>query len=330
MVIEKSIAAAKAREGTIVLPEGHEPRVQSAAARLAAEGVCRVLLIGGEAPKCETLDFAKDLRREALIGDVVRKREKMSRTMAERLLSKPAYFAGALVAAGHADGMVAGADTPTRRIIEAGQMTVGLSEGVETPSSFFVMMLGSKSMIFADCALNVAPTAEQLADIAIASAKSAKSLLGEARVALLSYSTLGSGAGAEVDRVKEALAIAKERAPSLQIDGEYQADTALNRSTAEKKGAGGAVAGQANVLIFPSLEAGNIAYKLVQELAGAQAVGPFLQGFAKPICDLSRGATVNDIIAAAAVTLSMGQEAAPTQGLGLGMGAGLGQSSPAS
>ena len=203
------------------------------------------------------------------------------------------------------DGMVAGAATPTRRIIEAGQMTVGLAEGVETPSSFFLMAFEQRTLIFADCALNVAPDAAQLADIAIASARSAIALVGEARVAMLSFSTLGSGAGEEVERVTGALAIAKARAPELQIDGEFQADTALNAAIAAKKGAGGAVAGQANVLIFPSLEAGNIAYKLVQELAGAQAVGPFLQGFARPVCDLSRGATADDIVAAAAVTLAM-------------------------
>lgn len=305
MVIEKAIAAAKARQGRIVLPEGDDPRVQSAAARLAAERLAEVFLIGGQAPGCTTLDVGADPRRGDLAALIAARREKMKPGMAERLLAKPAYYAGALVAAGHADTMVAGAATPTRRIIEAGQMTIGLADGVETPSSYFLMSMRAQTLIFADCALNVAPNAAELADIAIASARSAQALLGEARVALLSYSTLGSGAGIEVDRVTGALAIIKDRAPDLTIEGEFQADTALNRAIAAKKGADGKVAGRANVLIFPSLEAGNIAYKLVQELAGAQAVGPFLQGFSRPICDLSRGASVNDIIAASAVSLSV-------------------------
>ena len=306
MVIEKCVERAKAAGRTVVLPEGGDPRVQSAAARVAAEGIARVLLIGGAAPGCETLDPASDPRCERLAELVAARRAKMTPAMAGRLLAKPAYFAGALVAAGEAHGLVAGAATPTRRIIEAGSMTVGLADGVETPSSFFLMALGARTLVFADCALNVNPGAAELADIAIASARSASALLGEARVAMLSFSTLGSGAGAEVDKVREAVAIARDRAPDLAIDGEFQADTALNATIAGRKGATGDVAGRANVLVFPTLDAGNIAYKLVQELSGAQAIGPFLQGFARPVCDLSRGATEYDIVAAIAVTMAMG------------------------
>ena len=306
MVIENCIEAAKAAGRTIVLPEGDDQRVQNAATRVAKDGIARLLLIDGEAPGCETLDPSSDPRRSELAGQIAAKREKMKPAMAERLLTKPAYFAGALVAAGLADGMVAGAVTPTRRIIEAGSMTVGLADGVETPSSFFLMTVGERTLVFADCALNVNPDAAALADIAIASARSAAALLGEARVAMLSFSTMGSGAGPEVDKVREALALARKRAPELSIDGEIQADTALNAAIAQRKGAEGPVAGQANVLIFPTLDAGNIAYKLVQELAGAQAIGPFLQGFARPVCDLSRGASEDDIVAAIAVTAAMG------------------------
>lgn len=306
-VLERCFTAARERPGTVVLPEGGEARVAEAATRLAAEGLARVLLIGGEAPGCETLDPATDPRRDDLAAVIAGQRARMTTAMAARLLTKPAYFAGALVAAGLADGMVAGATMPTRRVIEAGLMTVGLAEGVATPSSFFLMALPGRPLIFADCAFNVEPDASELADIAIASGRTAEALIGEARVAMLSFSTLGSGAGAGVTRVQQALARARERAPGLAIDGEFQADTALNAAIAARKGAGGDVAGQANVLIFPSLEAGNIAYKLVQELAGAQAVGPILQGFARPVCDLSRGASAADIVAAAAITLALGR-----------------------
>lgn len=298
--------AARANLRRIVLPEGEEPRIRAAAGRLAAEGLAIPVLIGGAAPGCETVDPANDPRRGELAALVAARRARMTEGMAARLLAKPLYFGGALVAAGHAAAMVAGAASPTRRVIEAGMMTVGPATGVAVPSSFFLMLVGGRALVFADCALNLDPSASELADIAVASGRSAARLLGAARVAMLSYSTTGSGAGPSVAKVVEATRLARERAPDLAIDGEFQADAALNPGVAAKKGAGGAVAGQANVLVFPDLNSGNIAYKLVQELAGAQAVGPFLQGFARPVCDLSRGATVDDIVAAAVVTLAMG------------------------
>jgi len=195
--------------------------------------------------------------------------------------------------------MIAGADVPTRRVIEAASIAIGMAEGVRTVSSFFLMLFpDGREMIFADCAVNVDSDAEALADIARATAFSAQALLGEARVALLSFSTGTSGSGPSVDKVRIA-------AEATGFAGPVQADAALNAAIAAKKGAPGA--GEANVLIFPSLDAGNIAYKLAQELAGAQAVGPFLQGFARPVCDLSRGASVEDIIAATAVTIAIGR-----------------------
>jgi phosphate acetyltransferase len=168
------------------------------------------------------------------------------------------------------------------------------------------MTLPGRTLLFADCALNVAPSATQLADIAVASARSGAALLGQARTALLSFSTHDSGAGAEVDRVRAAVALARAHAPDLAFDGPLQADAALDAAVARRKGAEGAVAGQANVLVFPSLEAGNIGYKLVQQLAGARAIGPVLQGFARPLSDLSRGATVDEIVATVVLTLAMG------------------------
>jgi phosphate acetyltransferase len=305
-VLDRAFAGAREARRTVVLPEGGEPRVAEAAARLAAERLARVLLIGGAAPGAETIDPASDTRRAALAELVAGRRARMTPAMAGRLLDRPACFAGALVAAGEADAMVAGAATPTRRVIEAGLLTVGLAPGVETPSSFFLMALpGGRTLIFADCALTVAPTAAQLADIAVASARSGAALLGEARTALLSFSTRGSGAGPEVERVREAVALARARAPDVAFEGEIQADAALDAAIARRKGVAGPVAGQANVLVFPSLDAGNISYKLVQQLAGARAIGPVLQGFARPVSDLSRGASVDEIVATAVLTLAM-------------------------
>ncbi|MEM9269257.1 MAG: phosphate acyltransferase, partial [Pseudomonadota bacterium] len=217
-------------------------------------------------------------------------------------LARPMFAGAAMVAAGEADALVAGVETPTKRVIEAALMAIGLAPGVDVPSSFFLMLKeGSEPLILADCALAVAPEARELAAIAWASAASAEALLGAARVAMLSYSTGTSGAGDSVDRVREAAAALED----LTLVGPVQADAALNPAIASKKGLEGWNE-PANVLVFPALDAGNIAYKLLQELAGYDAIGPCLQGFARPVCDLSRGASAQDIVRATVVTLALG------------------------
>lgn len=286
-VIETAIEAARARKARVVLPEMEDERTAEAATRLVAAGLAEAVPL---APPSEALSEVLVTARGVKPG------------IAARMIERPLIRAAAMVASGHADAMVAGAVSPTRRVIEAASLAIGLADGIEAPSSFFLMIFPSgREMIFADCAVNTEPDARALASIASASAGSGEALLGAARVALLSYSTGTSGAGPSVEKVAEAVSLMAKR--GLSVEGPVQADAALSPEIALRKGAG---TGNANVLIFPSLDAGNIAYKLVQELAGAQAVGPFLQGFRKPVCDLSRGATVDDIVAATVVTLALG------------------------
>ena len=281
-VLENIFDRAKARAARVVLPEIEDPRIAEAAQQLRAKG------LADPVPLSPVSD--------AMVAGLVERRG-LKEAIARRMLAKPLFRAAAMVASGAADAMVAGADSPTKRVIEAASIVIGLRPGVRTPSSFFLMLFpDGRDMIFADCALNLAPDGGQLADIARASEQSAKALLDRVDMALLSFSTGASGSGESVDLVAAA-------AQETGFLGPIQADAALNPAIAAKKSLG---QGQANVLIFPDLNAGNIAYKLAQGLAGAQAIGPMLQGFSKPVCDLSRGASVSDIVAATAVTVALG------------------------
>lgn len=323
--IEKIKAKARADVKHIVLPEGTEPRTVQASAKILKEGVARVTLLGNpDEVRKVAAETGTDLTGVAIIDPAtseksaayadllyeLRKAKGMTPEQATELVNKnPLYYGAVMLKAGDADGMVAGAINSTGNVLRPALQIIKTAPGIKVVSSCFIMELPDPKwgdngvMIFGDCAVIPNPTAEELAAIAIASAASGKQLVDiNPRVAMLSFSTKGSAKHENVTKVQEATKLAHELAPDLQLDGELQADAALVESVGQLKSPGSTVAGHANVLVFPDLQAGNIGYKLVQRLAGAEAIGPIIQGLAKPVSDLSRGCSVDDIVSVVSIT----------------------------
>lgn len=312
------------KECKIVFPEGEDERILQAARIAKDKKIAEPILLGNKKQIEKTAAKLKISINDLRVIDISRsipekyvktyaEMRKVPLALAERMLSTSLFLAALMVRMNEADGMVAGAVFTSADVITAAEGIIGLREGVSVPSSFFIMEIpgykgGEKGLLlFADSSVNIDPTSQQLADIAITTAYTAKELLKwTPRVAMLSFSTKGSAVHPCVDKVIEATRIANKKAPSLAIDGELQGDAALVKATAIKKMKGkiGKVAGRANILIFPNLDAGNISYKLVQTLAKANAYGPILQGFKKPVSDLSRGAKVEDIVGVIAILSS--------------------------
>ncbi len=316
---------AKQYNKKIVLPESTEERTITAADEIIKEGIAQIILIGNpeeiknkakelnlsNIDKAIIIDPKNNNKKEEYIDLMVdiRKKKGLTREKAAKLIEDPLFLATIMIKNGDADGEVAGAENATGDVLRPAFQYVKTKPGISVVSGAFFMILKDKNfgedglLVFADCAVHPNPTDRELAEIAVATGETTRAIAGiEPRIAMLSFSTKGSAVHEMVDKVVNATRMAKEMDPSLKIDGELQADAAIIEAIGQKKAPGSEIAGKANVLVFPTLETGNIAYKLVQRLAGAEAVGPILQGMAAPINDLSRGCSVSDIVNLVAIT----------------------------
>jgi phosphate acetyltransferase len=324
-LLEQIKGTAKKHNKRIVLPEGTEERTLKAANEIIAQGLAQITLLGNPVEikdlatkfnlenidKAQIIDPENHKKKDAYVDLMVeiRKKKGLTKEDAAKLIEDPLFLAVLMIKSGDADGEVAGARNATGDVLRPAFQYVKTAPGISVVSGAFIMILKNKEfgdnglMVFADCAVHPNPTDKELAEIAVATAKTTKAIAEmEPRVAMLSFSTKGSAKHEMVDKVVSATKIAKEMAPDLLIDGELQADAAIIDAIGKKKAPDSKIAGKANVLVFPTLETGNIAYKLVQRMADAEAIGPILQGMAAPINDLSRGCSVSDIVNLVAIT----------------------------